>query len=500
MKSCLLKSLPLLILLTAGFLQGQDRDLPRDLDRLRTMLERTATVIELLPEGTDGNIKQTLRLHLEEAQRKYQEAIDAAHNGQPARARLLIAQVFAILRQIEAMIKSHPVFRINFREELDRKIQQAEIFVERTQNREALYMLNRSKFFREKAFSSFEQGRTYAAIEYYRLAVHFADQVQRMDRGQTDIPNEDDWRNFYLDTQVLLERARAVAENTGQDAPVQRMLNQAETELKDVAHLYEQHRYSAARQKLITVNRALYRLIDLAEKVPQRDDERLDVDLGSIELALEGIKEKLNQQDLPAAQRLLSRTEELVQQVHRHIENHQPVLARRKLFLANQLVLKLYRLADVQPADQPGELADQLAAAEHDVQLLKEQPADFPGSAGLLELIDSNLRSAREAYDQKLYYRASYALQVTNRLILKYNRLQLRDTAGQVQKEVVAADLEQLSGLLDRLKDSSDSDRDFAVRYQNAEALYRIARDNFNKGDFLVSRELTQMAINLLTK
>lgn len=485
-------------------IQGQSQNLNFQLANLKSALDRTAVIVRLLPDFPDNDVKTKIETKLREAQQNYQDAVEFAGSGQTQKAQLLIKQSYLLLKEIELLIKQHPIFKIKFQEQLDRRIQQAEEAVRFTQNEEALYMLERAKFFRRQAYSLFRQGRTYRAVEYYRLALHFSNQTLKIlgveggfDRS---IPNEDSWRNFYLDTQMLLERAQNVLENSNRNNQFKNMLERAETEMQDAVRLYEKKDYDAAKRKLQAINRALYRIIDVAENIPQQENDRLRMDLESLQFSLQSIKDKMSDAESPALKKLYDRTENLTFQIQQHIEQNQPVLARRKMFFANQLVLRMYQMAEKQPDNQPQEIENRIIMTRRDVDELKEQETNSPDSGAMLRLIEENLGNAEITFDKKEYLSASQYLTITNRLILKYNRLQLPQPQEEIQAETVRQDLQRLSDLLERLKTSDEKTTESAIRYRNAEELYNMANQAFERNEWYLCQELTTMAINLLTK
>lgn len=490
-------------LLFAGSALAQNQNIDLKLANLRSMLDRTAAIVRLLPDFPNITTRTTIELKLQEAEMRYREALEHVRNQQIPRANIAIAQAYGLLQQIEALIRQHPVFKIKFQEQLDRKIQQAEEAVHSTQNEEALYMLNRARFFRRQAYSLFRQGRTYQAIEYYRLAMHFSDQALKLagaGSGLNRAISEEEWQNFYWDTQLLFERARNLQESASDDGQVKNMLQRAEREIREVQKLYEKKEYAAAGQKLVAINRLLYRIIDLLEQFPRQESERIRMDLESLEFSLQTIREKMSGQPAPAIQKLYQRSESLLNQIRSHIEQNQPLLARRKMFFANQLTLRMYRMMEERQADQPQEIKSQIVAARGEAAELNRQPAPAANTEAFLGLIEQNLQNAEYAFDKGEYLRASYHLLITRRLILKYHRLAGQENRGDGRQETARRDLQRLADLLERFKNEEARDEEADIRYRNAAQLYQLAEQSFQRGEWQACRELTDLGINLLTK
>ncbi len=497
-----IRNILLIILIIAGIigsLKAQIDNPRRDLEELRFTLNRVASFIRLLPRSFAPELKMTLENKLQEADVKFQQAVQLAKNGHIKEARVLAMQVYGLLRQIEALLRQHPLLKIKFQDQLDRKIQEAEKIVGSQEDPESLYMLNRAKFFRRKAYRLFEEGRTFQAIDYYNLAIHFVNQVMKISGGHFDRFSETEWRKMFMDTQVLLERARHLQSFIDTDRRMRNLLEKAETELNEVKRLYERKNYTAAQQKLITVNRALYRLLDLMESTPQNEQERLRFDAQSLFYALQSIHEQLQEKKFPVAVRLYQRATALARQIERHIQNNQPVLARRKLRFANQIVLNLYRILENRQVATPDELRNQLDAARQNVQDLANQSVGNEDAASFLKLIQDNLDRAEKAYRNKNYLRSGFLLKIVNQMILKYNHLLLQQTRQDVKKGLVESDLYRLETMLKRLEVKTD-DAELKIRYQNARRLYQLAKKAYRKDELTLAKEYITMAINLLTR
>ncbi len=498
-----LKIILLTALLISGFTFGQPpRDVTNNLHRLKTLLDRTTTLVELLPASSDRQVINAIRLKLKQARQKFERAVTLAQSGQgnTHEFKVLVRQVLGLLRQIETIFKSHPLFKIKFQESLDRQIQEAENALRGSENREALYMLNRAKFFRRKAYLLFKEGRTYAALEYFRLSKHFAEQVMRVLGHVDSRDDENRLRNYYLDTQLLLQRARDLVNNSETKDRFADMLSRAERELKEAEKLYERKNYHLAKQRITTINRALYRIIDVLEKVPENASERLRLEVESIQVALQSLHQKINNGNLPAANRLHQRTEKLVQEIYTHIDRNQLRLAQRKTFFANQLMLKLYQMVDVKTTDNPQLIENQINTARQNLEELKAQKMSWKAAEHFVDLIEDNLRFAERAYQAEQYLKATFYLKLTNRLILKYNRMQLRQGEKNLQKENIRSELEELSALLARIKTNQSQDTELSIRYENALKIYRLAEQAFAENELWLCAELTQMAFGLLSK
>lgn len=479
---------------------GQNRNLNQNLITLKAIIERTYSMIQLLPQFPNNDVISEIQTKLQNARTAYEQAADFVRKRQNQNAVMAIAQAYGFLKQVEALMNQHPVFRIKYQEILDQQLQRAEELVNGQQDEEALYMLNRAKFFRRRAYDLFRQGKTYAAIEYYRLAIYFADQVPRVLGRRGGSSDREDWQKYYLDTEMLLERARSLAAGAGEQHQLSNMLNQAERGMNDVQRLYEEKNYTAARQKLQTIHRALFRIIDLAEKIPQNESERLQMDLESVQFSWQSVNEKAGPHPSNAFRAISGRLENLLQRTQLLISQNRLELARRNIFFANQMVLRLYRLAENQDDSTPEALRDQLARAEQNFRELTAQHEKSAARESFSKLIAANLRQAEERLGQQQYLEASYHLKIANQLMLRFNRLQSQVSQLELKQMLVRQDMERLTNLLERLKAGAEAEPEYQIRYQNAQELYRQAEQAFNSGDLYTASSLCSMGIALLTQ
>ena len=491
----------LILLLLSVFVFAQDRGIEQEFNRLRNAIEQTAGIIRLLPDVSDHNFKATLEQRMQAVQQKYEEAVQFAQNHQFVKARMAIKQTFGLLEQIEAFIQRHPVLKIKYQEELDRKIQLAEELLQGSRTPERLIrLLNLARFYRQKAFAMFRDGRTVAAMEYYRLAMHLAEEIISILKTDKSHRDNDYWQRVYIDTEILLERAKTLMENNDKNPQMRNMLRKADAELEDVRRLYERKNDVAAQQRLVTINRALYRILDLLEKAPQDETERLKLDIQSLQFSLQNVESELSKRSAPAAHRIYKRANNLADKAESLLDRGRVRLARRNLFFANQLVVQLYRRLENSGSNQPQQIQNQINRTRESLRDLQNQQAEWDTKNQFLQIIENNLKQAENAYRNNDYARATLYLKMTNRLILQFNHFQLKQSISDVNREMIRQDLQRLSTLLDRFAEKESSDSLFKIRYQNTQMLYEMAQKAFDENDLYKCRELTNLATKIITQ
>ena len=472
-----------------------DRMIEQQLHRLRVTIDRTAAFVNLLPES---DLKQKMLFYLQNANEEYGKAVEFANNDRSGLAKIHIIAAYQYLKMIESMIKDHPVLKVRFRERLDSKIQEAEEIVHSNQNPDALQMLNRAKFFRQRAYLAFRGDQSYNALEYYRLATFFAEKaVQIATVGSDQSVN---WRNLFSETEMLLERAIQLTENS-QNEQLRNMVEKSNQEIQGIRRSYADNRNDkTVDHKLVALYRSLYRIIDLAENVPQREDERLRLDFETLQFTVQSLQSDIRDLNSAVVDRLYIRVSNLVNTIDRQIENGNPALARQKILTANRLVLNIYRLVSNQSANSSDELELQIDRAKQNYDELQNSNSEVPFSPELLGVIKTDLDRAEDANGKGNDLAALFFLKMANRLILKFNGMRLVESFDELETKSVESDLQRLERLINRIDLTENADKDFAIRYENSKELYRIARKAFLENNLRVCRELTTMGINLITQ
>lgn len=477
-----------------GFTQNSGM-IEQELNRLKLVLNRTSAFVDFLPQS---DLKQLMLSDLQKANEEYEKAVGFANNNQINLARVHLRLAYQYLKKIESLIKNHPIFKIKYRERLDSKIQQAEEVVQTTQNPEALHMLNRAKFFRQKAYLSFQSDQSYNALEYYRLAIFFADKAIQVANSKTENMNRD-WQSLLSETEMLIDRANQLV-NGSQNFQLQNMIVKANDEIQEIRRLYADKRNNAANNRLLILHRSLYRIIDLGENIPQREDDRLSMDLETLKFTTQSLEADIRNSNSPAVSQLYFRVSNLVNNIENHIKEGKLAVARQKIFVANRLILNIYRLIESKSTNSPDELNLQIERTKQNFEEIQSSSTYLSFSSELLHIIKTNLDYAEKAMSENNYIQVSLYLKMANRLILKFNRLRLLQSIDNIEAKSVEADLQRLESLINRISLSQNTDQEFAIKYENSKRLYEIAQNAFLNNDLQLCQELTTMAINLITQ
>lgn len=490
----------LLVLLLASLSFSQNPDkIKADLDRLNFAIQQAQQVVELI---TDFQMKKLVIDRIRLAEQEYQTALNFFNQRRMNLASAHIRLAFQILDSIQKQIRNQPVFRIKFKEQLDNLIQEAEHFVQQNPDPEAIRMLNRAKYFKRRALLFGREGKVYSAMEFYRLAIFFTKATIRL-ANPGKASDEKNWESRFRETQNLLEEAQALVRESGSPELSQR-LRQLETELTNARNLHFKNKSLAANNRLLFVQRSLYRIIDAAERVPQTEKDRLESEYESLSVALQGLEEEFNETPSPLAQRMIQRLKTLMQQIRTNIHQQRWAIASQKLFLANRLIMKVFKLTQTQSLKEPESLAQQLEVTRQNyAELMK---ADFQSATdrSIADLIRVEIESAEKAMHQGKYAQAAVFLHTSNSLILKLYRSRYLQSQNRIDKETVRNELNRLGLLIQRIEGNKETDlpkrnlNDAAV--DTARKLYQIAEKAFEEENYRMSHELIAVAFNLLTK
>jgi len=470
-------------------------EIEREINRLQLILQRTNNLITLIP---DENFKIKLSNEFEKARVEFQKGKTFFNQRKFNQARIHIRLAYQYLRNIEGLIKNIPFLRIRFRERLDLKIQQAEELVHANPRNESLNMLNRAKFFRQKAYLSVQSNKSISALEYSRLAIFFAEKAIQF--STSDLQHSfQEWQSYYIETETLLNRAENSIQISN-NLQLQGMIRNARKELEQIREIFKRGEENSARQRLVAVNRSIYRILDLAENVPQKDQERLQIDLQTLKISVQSLESEFQTKVAPAAQNLFNRLNSLVMNIEKDMDINPPEITRKKLALANRMLLRIYRILDETDESRPNELNRQINQAKQNIDELRNSISNDQKLNDILSLAGLNLEQSELAYNRQRYLESSIYLKIANNLILKLSRLNLSISYIQIDEERVKTDLNRFKNLISNLSDSQNDSSEFQVRYENAQKLYQIAQNAFSENDLFLCSEITNMGISLITK
>ncbi len=486
------------VLLVASFLvklAGAQADpgqqIRRELDRLAGKIQEAKRIAHLFPNPKIQTIIQA-------AEEQYQKALLAF---QQRRFQLAISHLklgFTILRRLYVEIENNPYFRIKFKDRMDQAIQRAEQLVSQTQNPEAIKLLNRAKYYRQRAFQLAASNRLEAALKHYFLADFFAQSAIRAAQGVGDqlVRN---LSRYFEDTRTMLLSAKELS-STAQNATINRLIREAEKELEKATRFYENRHPQVAYQHLQIANRLLFRVLDLTSTPPAALKQRVEVDLQYLEANIQEMGTKIAREDSPRLQRLFQRSVVAATRARQQFNDGNLVEARRSIQLANRLLIQIDRILKNIPQTSDTALQNQLATAQTMLNTLQQNAPDDPYYQKLLSLLQENLDDATRAYQQGKLEQAVVQLKFFNSLALKLNRFRGAEQQNNQNVAVLEEKLQRLEQMLQSHPGKETSEVRLQTNYRNAQQLYVMAKQAFQDNRYLLCNALINLASNLLTK
>lgn len=470
---------------------GRMEDIKQQLNRLEEKIREARHFSTLFSNSTINQIIQT-------AENYHLQAREAFHQKQYIRTVTFIKLAYFELSKIYREIKSNSLFRIKFKEKLEEKIQEAEQYVAQSQNSDAENFLNRSKFFRQRAFQLSLSDRPEAAMKNYFLAIFFADNAIRTASGENKL-ELNDLKRFFEDTRSLFLQVKEM-DGFNQIPNASNVLNQAEKELSNAQRLYNENRPRRAFQKLQLVNRMLYRVIDLLESEPAAVEKRLETDLQVLETQINEIQPEILETNSEDLNRLFERLVFLTTSAKEKFETKDYPAARNRLGVANRLLYRLHSRLKINGVDQEKQIKNQLQTAEIMMQSLQREKGDNQVFQQLIQLLNNNLTAAKKTLKNGNYRLSMQYLRTFNSLALKMDQLRIVNRTKDEKIKKVNDELQRLRSLLENPPTEIQTNDIIEAKYKNAQEIFQIAQHACEEQKFTLCSQLTSLAINIITQ
>ncbi len=463
----------------------------RELDRLASKIREAKRWVHLFPNPKIQSIIQA-------AEEQHQKALLAF---QQRRFQLAVSHLklgFTILKRLYLEVQNNPYFKIKFKDRMDQAIQQAEQIVGQTQNPDAIKLLNRAKYYRQKAFQLAASNQIEAALKNYFLADFFAQSAIRAAQGMTDQITRNLSR-YFEDTRTMLLNAKELSSQT-QNATIRRLVREAEKELEKATRFFESRHPQVAYQHLQIANRLLFRVLDLTSTRPAVLSRRVEMDLQYLEANIQEMQEKVAHNQSPRVRRLFERSVLAATRARNQFDAGKLAEARQSIQLANRLLIQIDRTLKNIPATTTDALQNQLATARTMFNTLQQNAPGDPYYQKLLALLQENLEGAAQAYQQNRPEETAARLKFFNSLALKLSRFKTMGKPGQQDLLVIQEKLQRLKSMLQNHPGKTSSDARLHANYRNAQTLYQMATQAFKDKRYLLCKAMINLASNLLTQ
>ena len=483
--------LSLLLLTGNSFAQSGEgvADLERQLNRLENKIREAKNLVQSLnnPE---------LNEPVQQAELQYQQARTTFQTRQYIRCRNHIRLAYGYLVQLYQYLKSNTDFIRRYQDRLDQKIQEAEQLVSQSQNTEAAKLLNKARYYRQKALQMFNGEQPEGIFRNYFIAMYFAENASRLAGGQ-DGRDSQDFNRYIEDSRELLRQVEELAASETNEL-IRNFIQKATSQLSEVQNLYDQKLYRQAVQRLLLVNRFLYRALDLLDNQPASLGERINSDLQSLDAQISDLQSEVTANTSQEVRRLYERIIFLTAEAREKFQLQEYHTARQRISLANRLLYQLRRLLN-RPVDTPEiQIENQIQTAEIMLNTLQSELLDYPDSQNMLQLLEKTLQKAKDAYSIDNEKLAWQYLRFFNSLAIKLNQLKTASTGSAATAEIGQESLNRLKTMLDNLPNSWQQDEALQFKYENAGNLYQIAQSAFQQGNYSLCNEMSRLAINLI--
>jgi hypothetical protein len=468
-----------------------DGELENQLQRLETKLQSARHLAQILNNPD-------LFQFINQATEQYNQAKIALQSGQRIRAANNIKRAYSYLAQFYQSFKNNERFRQRFRERLDQKIEEAERIVSQSQDPESLKLLNRAKYFRERAYQMFRNDNPEAMFRNYFIAIFFAESATRSSQGE-DIKDIREFNRYLEDSKELLSQLEELSANSDNEI-IKKIMQNARIELASVQRLYDQTQYKQAYQKLQIVNRFLYRALDLLESNPSAIGDRLEVDLQLLEDRLSDIRDQAISQNDENTRKMYERSLFLASSAQEKFNINDYNGARQQISMANRLLYQIHRRINKTGESSAARVKNQLKTGQIMLQALKEEEVTNPAYPQLIALLERNYTKAESEFRKGNLAAALQYLQIFNRLAVKTNQLKTVESVQQNKDENSQRSLDRLKVMLENISENGQQDELLQVKYDNAKKLYEIADDSYKKGNIELSNQISHLALNLLTQ
>ncbi len=486
----------LLLLFGSLFLlpaQTADRtaELERQLNRLESKIREARQLARVM---NDPDIDKVVRL----AETEYDLARQTFQNREYLETASHIKHSYIYLTQLYQNLKLTSDFRRKFSERLQQKIREAEELVSRTPNADAEKLLNRARYFRERAVLMLENDRPEAVFRCYFVALFFAENAIKLASG-SDFRDSGEFKRYLDDSKSLLRQVEELA-GSGHDPTIDRILRRATTELRNVQKLYDQKLYRQAFMRLQIVNRFLYRALDLLESSPSAVNERLEFDLNMLDDRISDVREEVRQSNNQELQKICERLVFIAADAHEKFRNSNFNGSRLQFSVANKLLYQLHKRLNLVSATPDKQLEEQLQTAGIMLNALQNNQGPSPLYSGLLELLERNYEIAQQDFRKGDFSIAWQHLRFFNQLALKLNQLQSSEKNNLQSEATARAGMNRLKTMLDKHSREVGTSTISIINYENADRLYDLASQSCNEGKYLQCEQIIRLAIDVLTQ
>jgi hypothetical protein len=461
-------------LLLPAIAQNEQR-MHADFKRLENYIERIEEQVSRFNDEQAMQLINQARRYLEDARSDLNQKPRPRYGS----ALLNMNQAKNFADQAARRIMQRPVG--NLKRQLDDIIQDAEQVVVKSNNQEALYLLNQANRFRNLAYQAYNTNRPLDAQEYYRIAYFFARKCTNLALNK-NLDLESRLRELEVTIQNLLTQAQSLAPQTETDT-YQILLQEAQTHYQEALQLIDEGKEERALRRLILVERLLYRILDQSEGSGRDTGAQLAARLYSQQTLLQS----LTSEATPRQKKLLDRAHGLYNEAKVAYDNLNYKEAAQKLALSQRIANTLFRSLRRQEV-----FADDLLPARiNDTrQLLEMQNASgnlnetrlYQEAHKLLDRAEQELARGNQAVAFQL-------IQAATRMSYRLQRVSQQEQSLILDKEKIEVKQRRLDEAINQYRNNRELSETYGAIIAQWQYFADQGRISLEQGNLLLAEE-----------
>ena len=404
-----------ILLATSGFLLAQhDEDLGARIQQFTTQLSKLQSL-------SDRYDNQKARELLLQAIKRFNDARDSwdAHRLRDARVQFL--EAVNLYNRASRLLLYKPA--LNLQNTLDETIHHAEISLQKNDNRDARYLLNRARDFQLKASRQMNLSDYVKGQEYIRIALHFAQQsIEFSERTSGSSINQFNYEDELAHIQELY---REIRRNNQNDRNIDELLRKVEVCVGKSKNLYENNNERQAFSQLQIAEKLLFRAVDLTESEPVDRTQKLEGNINSLRQFLNSIEVNINNLEDDNDKKFYNRAVALLNECEIDYNNGSLDKASTKLILAQRFANRALQFSESVDKIGSERIKNRIQEIERIIQIQKQKNEhnDNMVIGNLHNEAQKLLRKAGEEIDNNNETNAFQLVQLALRLVSRVDLL-----------------------------------------------------------------------------
>ena len=469
----------------------RDQLIIREFNELKVYLTKIWVVVQRF-----DNVKA--RELMQQAKQELDTADDLIFNqNRYILAKVHMVMARALANQAAKLVLNQPVERL--KKQLDDLINKAEKVLSNNQSDESRYLLNQAKKFRNLAYNALANGRFNKAQEYYRIAFYFADKsIKLINRRDEDTGSQIAELMSNID-QLFIQAEDLINENNR----YKNLLNEARKHYSDALQLLENGRINLARNKLLLIEKLLFRIMDQIDRLSLNNNDRIKNDFYSLKAFLDALEQDAEESGNDRVEKFLQQAKKLYSEASQAFDAGRMKLVQTKLNLSQRFASKALQFMN---SNLTGDLPNIESKINDNKNLLQLQKPHIDNSKNnalnrMFQEAERLNSQASEFYNQNKYRAALRSVQLSTRLI---NKIQRYLDYGSNEEDLKVNEIEQkinrAGSLLNKLKNNNQINDEYKDNIQKLEDLFVQATNYFEAKDYQLANEYIDFVLQQIEK